>query len=97
MAARKKGGKNMRKVKVYSDLEKAEILKEVESVGNVGEVSKKHGIPASTIHTWIKKSLKKDLKDPIKEVKNLRKKLSEKEAENNILRELLKKTHQVFL
>ena len=37
----------------YTEEEKAEILKEVESLGNVSLVSKKRGISHTTIHTWV--------------------------------------------
>jgi hypothetical protein len=39
---------------------KEEILREVQEVGNVSLVSRKHGLSKSTIFTWIKPSNKKD-------------------------------------
>ena len=39
----------------YTEEEKREILKEVESLRNVSLVAKKHGIPATTIQNWIRK------------------------------------------
>ena len=39
---------------------KEEILREVQELGNVSLVSRKHGISKSTIFTWIKQSNKKD-------------------------------------
>jgi Transposase and inactivated derivatives len=44
------------KGKAYSDEFKEQILKEVEETGNVSLVARKHGIPSTTINTWIKRS-----------------------------------------
>ena len=44
-------------MKRYTEEEKAEILKEVESLRNVSLVAKKHGMPATTIQNWIRKGL----------------------------------------
>ena len=91
-------------MKVYSQELKNQILKEVEETRNVAIVAKKHGIPHQTIHGWVRKanikvkyksSRKIDiLKTP--EVQKLKKIIAEKEAENLILKDLLKKTYQVW-
>ena len=80
----------------YSEAEKSEILKEVESLGNVSLVSKKRGISHTTIHAWIKKGLKGDRRNYSAENRNLRKRISDLELKNEILKELLKKSHQVL-
>jgi transposase-like protein len=43
------------KGKAYSDEFKEQILKEVEKTGNVTLVARNHGIPSTTINTWLKK------------------------------------------
>ncbi len=80
----------------YSEEEKIEILKEVESLGNVSLVSKKRGLPHTTIHNWIKKGLRIDKRDQLAENRSLRKRVSDLELQNKILKELLKKSHQVL-
>jgi transposase-like protein len=81
----------------HTAYKKEQILKEVEETGSVALVAKKHGVPTTTIHTW-KKSLKnKDLYIRNKEERKLEKQLADLELENQILKELLKKTHQVWL
>lgn len=42
------------KVNAYSDEFKEQVLKEVEETGNATLVARNHGIPATTIYTWIK-------------------------------------------
>ena len=81
-------------MKRYTKEEKAEILKEVESLGNVSLVAKKHGMPSTTIQNWIRKGLNNKINPS--EIRRLRKILSEKELQISILKDLLKKTHQVF-
>lgn len=80
----------------YTEEEKAEILKEVESLGNVSLVSKKRGISHTTIHTWVKKGLKGEKRNYPAENRMLKKKISDLELQNKILKDLLKKTHQVL-
>lgn len=81
------------------------IIKEVSETKNVPSVALKHGIPNSTIHTWIRKNNnpvnfreKKSSREieAINENNKLKKLLAEKEAENLIMRDLLKKTYQVW-
>lgn len=43
------------KGKSYPDEFKEQVLKEVEETGNVTLVARNHGIPSTTINTWIKK------------------------------------------
>ena len=80
-------------MKRYTDEEKIEILKEVESLGNVSLVAKKHGMPSTTIQNWIRKGLSKP--NP-SEIRRLKKTISEQKLQISILKDLLKKTHQVF-
>jgi|TARA_B100001059_G_C17581000_1_gene449844 transposase-like protein len=85
----------------YDQEFKEKVIQEVQQTKSISVVSKKHEIPASTIHGWLKKSSTKiDLKSQIKnkdlkvEVKTLRSKLADAELELLILKDLLKKTYQ---
>ena len=89
-AINKKGGD----LKRYTKEEKAEIFKEVESLCNVSLVAKKHGMPSTTIQNWIRKGLNNKINPS--EIRRLKKTISEKELQISILKDLLKKTHQVF-
>ena len=80
-------------MKRYTEEEKTEIFKEVESLGKVCLVAKKHGMPATTIQNWIRKGLNQSNSS---EVRKLKKTISQQKLENSILKDLLKKTHQVF-
>ncbi|NLZ53994.1 MAG: transposase [Thermoanaerobacteraceae bacterium] len=42
------------KSNIHSDEFKKQILKEVEETGNATLVARNHGIPLTTIYTWIK-------------------------------------------
>lgn len=42
----------------YSDEFKEQVIKEVEETGNATLVARNHGIPATTIYTWVKSKKK---------------------------------------
>lgn len=89
----------MRKSRSYTPEEKAQILEEVKSTGNVKVVAQRHSMPPSTIATWIKPRYKKKDKitrDYDQEIKELKTKLEDSDLENKILKELLKKTYQIW-
>ena len=77
----------------YTEEEKVEIFKEVESLRNVSLVAKKHGMPVTTIQNWIRKGLSNS--NP-SEVRRLKKTISQQRLQISILKDLLKKTRQVF-
>ncbi|WP_139903953.1 transposase [Clostridium thermarum] len=78
--------------KTYTKELKEEILREVQEVGNVSLVSRRHGISKSTIFTWIRESEKRN---EIK-VKPGRKALVEGEKElENELTEVTKQNDQL--
>jgi transposase len=81
----------------YSKEYKEQILKETKETGSILLVSKKHSVPKSTIQTWLSSFKNIDSKIKAKENRNLEKKVSELELENQILKELLKKTNQIWL
>ena len=78
----------------YTEEEKAEILKEVENLGNVSLVAKKHGMPSTTIQNWIRKGMNKS--NP-SETRQLKKTISQQKLQISIFKDLFKKTHQIFL
>ena len=84
-------------ITTYSQEQKEQILKEVGDTGNAKLVAAKHGIPASTVHTWTRKSKNAAVTSREKSVKQLKKELADKDLENKILKDLLKKTNQAWL
>jgi|GEM_PF-1919212 transposase-like protein len=89
----------MRKKRTYTELEKAQIIDEAKATGNIAALAKKNSIPPATIHTWIKPKYTKKQKPPTassNELKALKTKLNDVELDNQILKELLKKTYQVW-
>jgi transposase len=84
-------------MKRYTVEFKEQILKEAKETGSIVLVARKHSIPITTIHTWQKRLNNNDLIVKGKENRSIRRKLSELELENQILKELLKKTNQAWL
>lgn len=89
----------MRKTKTYSQDFKDKLVKEYLEVGSLTEVSARHGLAVNTLRSWV---LKQDQNfiNKQKEKKSLRdmeKELEKKDIEIRILKELLKKTNQVWL
>jgi transposase len=81
----------------YSDEEKVKIVDEAKSSGNIAATAKRYSVSDVTIHGWIKKLNKsKPSKDLRQENKRLRQQLADKELENSILKDLVKKTVQVW-
>jgi len=88
-------------MRTYTQSEKQQIIQEVAETGSISAVSRKHGIAVSTIHSWLKS--KKSLVSTSKNEENnkeliikLKKQLSDATLENKILKDLLKKTYQVW-
>jgi transposase-like protein len=82
--------------KTYTKELKEEILREVQEVGNVSLVSRRHGISKSTIFTWIKESkdkgeikIKPGRKALIEGEKEFENELTEVTKENDQLKKLL--------
>ena len=85
--------------KRYSDEEKIQIIKEAKESNNISATAKKYSIGDSSIHDWIKKFDNKSLKpkkDLNKEIKKLKLQLADAKLENSILKDLVKKTVQVW-
>lgn len=77
----------------FSEELKVQILKEVEEVGVIATVAKKHAIDPKNIHNWLRVRKNKPKLDQARELRELRKKLEDAELENLVLKELLKKTY----
>ena len=84
----------------YSEDEKIKICNEAKELGNIVLTAKKYGVNDSTIHEWMKKySINKNQrisKSDAKEIKRLKKLLADKELECAVLKDLVKKTLQVW-
>lgn len=84
--------------KQYTEAQKQQIIKEATETGNVSLVAEKHGIPKSTVATWVSRKQPHNIekhKEKL-ELKDLKKKLADAELKNKVLSELLKKTYQVW-
>ncbi len=81
----------------YSEEQKEQVVKECIETNNYAAVSSKHDIPVTTIYGWIRRHKNKQKKDSRRNVKELETELKDVKLENNILKELLKKSHQLWL
>lgn len=81
----------------YSSDFKDQVVQEVlENDNNTNLVAKKHGISQRTVYNWFDKHLNKGEYNQKKELKALKKELYEANLQNQILKDLLKKTYQVW-
>lgn len=83
-------------MKHYQQDFKDQIMREIEEVGNISLVCKKHGLTPSTVQNWLRKNKNKDKISAQKINKGLEKKLREAEHEILVLRALLKKTYPLW-
>ena len=86
-----------KKAKTYTSEFKEQILKECIETNRYNVVARKHNIPVTTVYTWIKKDKNRNIIQNTKGQKALKKELADVKLENKILKELLKKTHQLWL
>ena len=86
-----------RKTKIYSNEFKEQILKECMETNQYNVVARKHNVPVTTVYTWIKRDKTKSKTQTAKGQKALEKELADAKLEIKILKELLKKTHQLWL
>ncbi len=84
-------------VKTYSREFKEQILKECMETNQYNVVAKKHKVPVTTVYTWIKRNKNKSKIQNVKGQKALEKELADAKLEIKVLKELLKKTHQLWL
>jgi len=71
---------------------KEQIIKEIQDVGNLSLVCRKHGLKLSTVHTWVHNNKNKDKVSNSKLTRELQRKIKDQEHEILVLRSLLKKT-----
>jgi len=86
-----------RKNKRYDKELRAQVLKEVGETKNAAVVARSHGLKYSTVASWIRAERKAPAKREKAQKKAQQKRLEKLELENRILKELLKKTNQVWL
>jgi transposase-like protein len=86
-----------RLTKSYDKELKEQVVKECIETNNYAAVSSKHDIPVTTIYGWIKSHKNKQKKQSRNNVKELEVELKDVKLENRILKELLKKSHQLWL
>lgn len=89
----------MKNKRNYTEAEKQQVLEATTIIKNIASVARKYNIPAATIRTWLHNKSKRKINadgDLKVENKKLQKQLNDKNLENNILKELLKKTVQVL-
>jgi transposase len=84
-------------VKRYTKEEKEQILKEVKETGNMALVARQRGISYQTIVSWVGSERKAPARKQRQDLKRLESRLKDAELENRILKELLKKTNQLWL
>lgn len=82
--------------KKYNSDFKSQIIKEAMETNNTALVGKRHNISQRTVYNWYIKAKNKEDESGQQVVRTLKKELQESKAENQILRELLKKTYQVW-
>ncbi len=83
--------------KNYSKEFKDQIIKECLESNEFGAVARKHDIPPTTVYTWMKRFKNQDKNEEIKNRQKLRKELEDAKLQIAILKELLKKTNQLWL
>jgi transposase len=83
--------------KSYSPEFREQIIKECMETNRYNVVAKKHQIPVTTVYTWIKQDKNKAKTQKAKGQKNQGKELADAKLEIKVLKELLKKTHQLWL
>lgn len=84
-------------VKDYSKELREQVLKEVKDTGNMALVARNHGIAYPTVVSWVGSERRAPAKRRKQDLKALEVRLKNAELENRILKELLKKTNQLWL
>ncbi len=75
---------------------KEQVVQEIKEVGSIKIVADKHGLSPKTVHNWVKASKSGDGMKEYKQIKSLHQQLKDKDLEIRVLKELLKKTVQVW-
>ena len=82
--------------KVYSAEFKDQVIKEAIETNNTALVARKHGLSQRTVYNWFSKEVNKVSNSKKKSMKSLEKELNETKLENQILKDLFKKTVHVW-
>jgi len=83
-------------MKSYSIEFKEQIVKEIQEVGNISLVCKKHGLKPSTAHGWLNGVKNKDKIAEKKQFREYQKKIKDLELQVEVLTSLLKKTYPLW-
>lgn len=84
-------------LKKYTKEERDQILKEVKDTGNMALVARNRGIAYQTLVSWVGSERRAPARRQRQDMKRLEARLRDAELENRILKELLKKTNQLWL
>jgi len=76
---------------------KKQVIQEVIETKSISTVAKMHNIPTNTVWGWVKKNKSGDTINKNESQQKLLKELEKKDIEIQILKELLKKTNQIWL
>ena len=74
---------------------RAQIMKEARETGNAAMVARRHGVSVTSLYYWLKRDLVKT--SGRGRIQKLERELEKKKMENEILKELLKKTNLAWL
>lgn len=85
------------KARSYSKEFKNQIIKECIETNNYNVVAKKHSVPPTTVYTWLRRDKNKLKIKNNKSQRAIEKELADAKLEIAILKELLKKTNQLWL
>ena len=75
---------------------KEQIVKEIKEVGSTATVCRKHNLDSRSVWHWVHADENKNSIGKAKTAKELGKKIQDQELEIKVLKELLKKTVQVW-
>ena len=75
---------------------KEQVIKEIQEVGNISLVCKKHGLKPSTVHGWLYKNKNKDKIAEKKLNRHQQKRIEDLELQVEVLTSLLKKTYPLW-
>lgn len=81
----------------YPREQREQILKEAKETGNLALVARKHAIAYQTVAAWARAERKAPARKKKQARKDAEARVQDLELENQILKELLKKTNQLWL
>lgn len=83
-------------MKMHSAELKEQVVKEIQEVGNISLVCKRHGLRPSTVHGWLNIKKNKVQIAEKKQNKEFQKKIKDLELQVEVLTSLLKKTYPLW-